>query len=338
MRSISQAEKIDLLLVLSLAFQRKLGEPVGNYPKVKLTDLADVNFSALPETYFSEIKTRAAILDELSPENRSKWQENRFEKLQRRGRSRLLDENINASHFADLLSREPKTVQCLVLKNLPSDLSQRIAFYLDIDSATLRSFSDLSAESNVNEEIDSLIKRNFLANFVSFTDIFVPEVIDGFSVTHLEEFIYQIGLREVALACRGITTKEALAAFLNGFSEDDARRIAVFITELEDVKPFWVMQADEIVRKSWSKKFPPEKVIKIIGLKLLATGFAGREDAAQKYTAQKISVYDAGNWLKMVRRNEKALQSEVAEDNLKITKRQRSLERLAAIFLENGEL
>lgn len=339
MKKLSSAEKVDILLVLALAFQQKFNEnaPAENKRKT-IGELAET-LSAINEDDFRAIRKRAAFFDELPEENLKFWQEIQLDKLRRRGRATLLDENINPAHIAETLSREPKAIQSLILKNLPAELSARIIKYLEI----YFSITDLEKafpenKRAINPKIIALVKRKFLANFVAFEDIYEPQAIDKFSVTELENFIQHLGLRETAIACRGIGSKEALAAFLNRFGQAEAREIAFYMTELENVKPFWVSQADEIVRRSWRDDFPPEKVLRKIGFKLLAIAFTGRSEKSRQYTAQKLSVYDAESWQKMLSRNDVKLETGTENDRRDAEKRRKSIERLAVNFVQTGRL
>lgn len=343
MKKISNEEKTDILLILAQAFEKKFGESAAASPAADGSDsiarTAENSFAALGAAESDAVQKRAAYLDELPEESFVIWQEIQLNKLRRRGRAMRLDENINSAHIAENLSREPKAIRNLILKNLPADLSKRIIKYLEL----YFSIGDLQkplneSEKIIDETIVALIKRKFLANFVAFEDIFEPNALDKFSIAELEDFIRQLGLREMAIACRGITSKETLAAFLNRFNPEEAREIVRYITELDKIKPFWVAQADELVRRSWRGDFPPEKVLRKIGLKLLAFAYAFRDETARRYASQKLSAFDAENWRKMVDRSAEKLLSAADEERVKRAKRQKSIERLAAKFAQTGRL
>ena len=110
------------------------------------------------------------------------------------------------------------------------------------------------------------------------------------------------------------------------------------ITELEKIRPFWVAQADELVRQSWSADLPTETVLKKIGQRLLAAAFAARNETSRRYAAQKMPVRDAKNWLKTVREDEKSFAAADEETRSQLGKRQNSIARLAARFAETGRL
>jgi hypothetical protein len=336
MKTISQAEKIDVLLVLALAFEKKFAETSVTVDAKTTLELVENSFGAMDGEDFEVLKSRAEFIDGLADENREHWQSVKLEKLRGRGRAIRLDENINPSHIVGVLSKEPKAIQNLILKYLPADLSRRISLYLDLN------FGSESVKNGngkqISEDILALVRQNFLSNFVALEDIYEPDEADKFSVDQLEKFIHHLGLREIAIACRGINSKETLAAFLNRFDEEDAREIAGYITELDKIKPFWVAQADALVRKSWNADLKPEKVIKKIGFKLLAMSFVLRDETRRKYTAQKLPIRDVKNWQRLVRLSEKKYFSAIEEDKMRMDKRRKVIERLAVKFSQTGKL
>ncbi len=339
MKTISQAEKSDVLLVLAFAFGRKFAARTEVETDETSVDLVKKTFGALNNEDFENLKLRAASIDEMPTENRERWEEIWLDNIRRRGRAVRLDENINPSHIVDCLVKEPVTVQNLILKNLPSDLSRRIALYLDLKFNPAENSFGLNADGNqINEDILAAIKQKFLSNFTAIEDIYEPDELDKFTVDELERFIRHLGLREVAIACRGINSKETLAAFLNRFSEEDIREIALYITELEKIRPFWVAQADELVRKSWNADLKPEIVLRKIGLKLLAMAFVRRDENQRKYTGQKLSIREVKKWHRLISLSEKKYLNADDENKLRKDKRRKIIERLAVKFKQNGRL
>lgn len=334
MTTISKAEKTDILLALAVAFERKFAERENGETSVSAREIVEKSFNALNGEELELLQSRAAFFDELTPESRENWTESRLEKVRRRGRANRLDANLNPSHIVEVLSREPKAIQDLILNNLPPDLSRRISLYLDLQFVP----DAKTPEPAVSEEIVELVRQKFLANFMALENVFEPDEIDKFSVDKLENFIRHLGMREIAIACRGIGSKETLAAFLNRFDEQDAREIALYITELDKIRPFWVAQADALVRKSWSADLPPTRVIKKIGFKLLANVYALRDETKIDYTAQKLSIRDVKNWQRTVSVSRKKYFAAPEEEHRQIDKRRRIIERLAVKFSETGRL
>jgi flagellar motor switch protein FliG len=336
MKTISQAEKTDILLALAMAFEKNFAGRGNRETSETIRDLAENTFGAVSREDLDALKARAGVLDNLTKENRDAWRERRLEKIRGRGRAKRLDAHANPSHLVDILSREPRAIQLLILRNLPPDLSRRISLYLDLNFVP-EAVSNGNA-SQINEEIVALVRQKFLSNFIALEDVYEADELDKFSVDELENFIRHLGLREIAIACRGINSKETLAAFLNRFDEEDAREIASYLTELDKIRPFWVAQADALVRKSWSADLPPAKVIKKIGFKLLATGFVLRDDTKCDYAAQKLPARDVKNWQRLVRISRKKYFSADEEEKLRVDKRRRIIERLAAKFSQTGRL
>ena len=328
MKRISQTENLDVLLTLALAFENML---VESNPKT-VVQLAKTSFGALSPDKLSALQARAAFVDKLPNEQRNLWREICLEKLLRRGKSIRLDENINPVHIVSNLSREPPAIQKIILRNLPTDLSQRIAQYLEIKFEP-----EIEKSEPINPEIADLIRAEFLSNFVSPEDLYEPSELDSLSVAELAKFIHHLGLREVAIASRGISSKETLAAFLNGFATDDTREIVRYLTELENIKSFWVAQADEMVRNNWEQEANPEKTLQKIGFKLLAIAFVERDETARKYTIQKFSTKDSQAWRKILRATEKEVLTD-DETKLQMEKRRKIVEKLAVRFIKTGRL
>jgi len=334
MKTISQAEKTDLLLALAMEFEKKSAGSDGRENALSARELVESSFGALRPEDFEALKSRASLIDDLPEENRDTWRARRLEKARARGHSNRLDENLNPSQIVEVLSREPKAVQLLILRNLPPDLSRRISLYLDLNYLP----EGAKNAPRISEEIVALVRQKFLSNFIALEDVYEPDELDRLSIDELENFIRHLGLREVAIACRGINSKETLAAFLNRFDDEDVREIALYITELDKIRPFWVAQADALVRKSWNADLPPAKVIKKIGFKLLAAGFVLRDETKSDYTGQKLSIRDVKNWQRLVKVSRKKYFAADEENRLRLDKRRRIIERLAAKFSQTGRL
>jgi len=334
MKTISQAEKTDLLLALAMEFEKKSAGSDGRENALSARELVESSFGALRPEDFEALKSRASLIDDLPEENRDTWRARRLEKASARGHSNRLDENLNPSQIVEVLSREPKAVQLLILRNLPPDLSRRISLYLDLNYLP----EGAKNAPRISEEIVALVRQKFLSNFIALEDVYEPDELDRLSIDELENFIRHLGLREVAIACRGINSKETLAAFLNRFDDEDVREIALYITELDKIRPFWVAQADALVRKSWNADLPPAKVIKKIGFKLLAAGFVLRDETKSDYTGQKLSIRDVKNWQRLVKVSRKKYFAADEENRLRLDKRRRIIERLAAKFSQTGRL
>ena len=332
--SISKTEKSDVLLALALAFEKKLNEGKTEKPAQTASQLID-KFSAVFSAEDSRrLKSRAEFFDRLAPEKRKIWQRARLDKIRRRGLADRLDGNVHPQQIAEILNREPKTIQLLILKNLPAKLSRKIAAYLSTKPSE-NEFSSENANLNlsVSDEIVNLIRNNFVSNFVALEDVFDLTEIDKISIQKLNDFIRHLGIRETAIACRGISSKETLAAFLNRFDEENAKEIAENITELENVKLVWVERADRLLRKTLENQFQPESLLRSLGFKILAISFVRRDWAARKYTAQKMMPFEAESWFELLEESEREYQATTENERTILDRSRRIVERLAAKFI-----
>jgi flagellar motor switch protein FliG len=334
LESISKTEKSDILLALALAFEKKLNENETEKAAQTASQLTEKFAAVFSAEDSKHLKTRAEFFDRLAPDKRKLWQKIRLDKIRRRGLSDRLDGNVHPAQIAEILNREPKTIQLLVLKNLPAKVSRKIASNLKTKPAENEFLSEQPGlNSPVSEEIINLIRHHFVANFVALEDVFEPTETDKIPIQKLNDFIRQLGIRETAIACRGINSKETLAAFLNRFDEESAKEIAENITELENVKPVWVERADRLLRKTLENQFQPESLLRSLGLKILAVVFVRRDWAARKYTAQKMMPFESENWSELLAESEQEYKSAPDGERRIFDRRRQIVERIAAKFV-----
>jgi hypothetical protein len=146
------------------------------------------------------------------------------------------------------------------------------------------------------EEIVAIVRRVFLSNFVSLTDLSGPTPLDLLSGAELARLIRLAGTRETAVACRGIANVEAVGSFLRRFAVEDARAIAAHITTLTDIEPRRVAFAERIVHEALSGEPEVSAMLIRAGLQVLAVTLAGGGEARLRYTAQKLPV-EVARWL-----------------------------------------
>lgn len=332
--SISKTEKADILLALALAYENKPGGTENRKNAETARRLTENLFMGFSREDLKNLGERADYFDRLSPENQKLWQKLRLDKIRRRGLVERLDGNIHPSHIAEILNREPKPIQLLVLKNLPVLLSRKIAENLNTGLVENEYSADqTNLNVSINDDIVTLIREQFVANFVALEDVFEPSDTDKIPIQKFDAFLRQLGIRETAIACRGINSKETLAAFLNRFDEINAKEIAKNITELENVNPVWVERADRLLRKTLENQFHPETLLRGLGCKILAMTFVRRDAAARKYTAQKMPLVEAKIWFEMIKESEQENGTASENERQMFDRRSRIVERLAASFV-----
>ena len=335
LESISKTDRADILLMLALAFEKKFSENGDENTVKTVSDLSDKYFKAFSSEDAKRVKARVEYFDRLQPEKRKHWQKTRLDKLRRRGLIDRLDANIHPLQIAGVLNREPKTIQLLVLKNLPAVLGKRVAENLKTKpSPDEFSAEIMNANNQISDEIVALIRREFVSNFVALEDVFESSDTDGIPIQRFEGFIRHLGIRETAIACRGINSKETLAAFLNRFDEQSAKELAENMAQLENVKPIWVERADHLLRKTLENQFQPETLLRSLGFKILAIVFIRRDWAARKYTAQKMMPFEAENWYELIAESEQEYKDATENDRQILDRRRRVVERIAANFVQ----
>lgn len=153
------------------------------------------------------------------------------------------------------------------------------------------------AEATPAPEVISVVRRAFLSHFVSAGELTRPTPLDLLPGIELARLIRLLGVRETALACRGIAAKEAVASFLRRFAAEDARAIATHIATLTSVEPQRIAFAEEIVREAIGGETEPGTMLDRAGLHLLAIALAGRDESQLRYTAQKLPL-ETARWLR----------------------------------------
>ena len=328
--TISQSERLDILLALALVFRRT--EEDGGQSAAQL---AEKSFSALSPKDLETLQIRAGLFDRLPPKNQQLWQSFWLDKIRRRGRSVRLDERINPLQMAEILRSEPQAIQLLILRNLAPDSAREVAAQLGNEKILDSIEPDAPSPT---AEIVAIVRQKFLSYFVALEDVYEPTEIDKFTIPELSGFIQTLGIRETATACRAISSKETLAAFLNRFEEENARQIVHYITEMEKVKQFWVIQAEKLLRETWNPALKPDELLRILGLKLLATAMFERDETALRYTLQKLMPREAQMFSEYVGEIKTSVSSASDEEKANLDKRRKIIERLAVKFIESGKM
>jgi len=328
-QNISQTERLDVLLALAMAFERNR----ENSSRQISAKVFSESFTALNRENLEILQTRAELFDSLSDEEQKIWQAGWLDKIRRRGRPARLDEQVNPAQVTKVLRGETKSAQELILRYLPLNLGGQVAAELGSKSdSSVSSAAPKSVQKPVSEKVVALVRQKFLWCFITFEDISEPNAADRLSIGELARFVRQLGVRETAIACRGISAKESLAVFLGKFNESDAREIVEYMTELEKIKPFWVTEADKLVRETLESDFQIDEFLQNLGLQLLAASFARRERAAQKYAAQKMTLNESEKWFVYLQKSAADFSKALADERLRLEKRQRIFERLLNRF------
>jgi hypothetical protein len=141
------------------------------------------------------------------------------------------------------------------------------------------------------------VRCEFLSRFVSADELLARTPLELLSGAELARLVRLLGVRETAVACRGIEAVEAVASFLRRFAHEDARAVAAHMRSLAEVDARRVAFAEQVVREALLGEDDPRAMLDRAGLRLLAVALAGAENRLRlRYTAQKLPV-EAARWL-----------------------------------------
>ncbi|MEJ7709032.1 MAG: hypothetical protein WKF84_04055 [Pyrinomonadaceae bacterium] len=105
-----------------------------------------------------------------------------------------------------------------------------------------------------------------------------------------------LGVRETALACRGISNVEAIASFLRRFPTEDAQAIAAHMRALANIALWRVRFAEGIVQPKIDSDLEPCTMLDRAGTSLLALAMINRDSATVRFTVQKIP-FEGAKWI-----------------------------------------
>jgi hypothetical protein len=280
---------VDLLLALSLVFGEAEAEDGpdgrGAVPRQSL-------FSSLDAPRRQAVARRAEWQSRLPPPKQGEWLAFVLSRARAEDRSARFDEHIHPSHVVEALRAEPPRVRALVTHHLPPTLASAVTAELGGDASD-------TPGGELHEpapEVVDIVRREFLSRFVSPADL-TPTPLELLTGAELARLVRLLGVRETAVACRGIEEVEAVASFLRRFAPEDARAIATHLRTLSEVDARRVAFAEQVVREALLGEPEPGAMLDRAGLRLLAITLAGDANRLRlRYTAQKLP-FEAARWL-----------------------------------------
>lgn len=283
----AETERIEVLLALADAFADGGG-----------AEAREGMLSTFDEETRASVRRRGEWVERLTPEKRRDWLRHTLARAQpaKRGATPL-DEHLHHSHVTEALRGEPPRVRRLVVSHLPRALAEACARSLGMSPEETHAEVERGEPSH---EVVAVVRRVFLSHFITLADVERPTPLDFFSGAELARLVRLLGVRETALACRGIPAVEAVAAFLKRFAPEDARAVASHIRTLTVVEPRRVASAGQHVQEALRAEPEPGAMLDRSGLRLLAIALSGRgRRASLRYAAQKLPV-EAARWLRLM--------------------------------------
>jgi hypothetical protein len=203
-------------------------------------------------------------------------------------RDRRFDKDIHPTQVVAALREESPRIQSLTVRLLPPSLGEQVAEELGISPAE-EVDSMPSMQQEVAKKLAEVVRRSFFAQFVFTAALKSPTPLDLLSGVELARLIRLLGVRETAIACRGIPAVETVTAFLKRFSAEDAHAIVFHLRTLKPVKPERIVFADSVARKAIKAETNiASTMLDRIGLTLLAIVLSAGGNLRRRHTAQKL--------------------------------------------------
>lgn len=316
MSSTRDSQRIDTLLALALIFGERSeaedggvddGEISANEGGAPAGVLRLLSGLGVPERM--AVERRAEWFARLPPVKQREWLTHVLGRARIPEKAARLDEHVHPSHVVEALRDEPSHIQRVVINHLPPGLRAQAAQALGVaqtagdgetpgagpgqdegshDARATQTATDGNGSLTPAPEVVEIVRRTFLSLFTSFGHIMRPTPLDQLSGVELARLVRLLGVRETAVACRGIVAKEAVASFLRRFAPEDARAIASNIATLTTLSPRRVAFAAEVVREALGVEPEPGAMLDLIGLRLLAATLSGHDETRLRYAAQKF--------------------------------------------------
>lgn len=331
MASLDEPERLEILLALALAFSRSEMNSAPAEDEHESIAVADGSrevegvlefLGGLDAEERSAIRRRLEWYLKLAPEKQSRWLARTIGRARAQAGPGHLDESIHPSHIIEALLEEPPCVQAVVLNHLPPSHAEICAASLNetknrtgkpqSESAASRDdaaqqesiyFASTSSKREAEPEIVDIVRQAFLSNFVDLHQIHHPSALDLLSGTELARLARLLGVRETAVACRGIAHVESVTAFLRRFAAEDAHAIAAHIATLTKIESNRIAFAEQIVREAMNLETEPGAMLDRVGLHVLAIAVSLRGSTRLLYTAQKLPLA-AAHWLRSMAESE----------------------------------
>lgn len=279
-------QRIDTLIALAQIFSD--ADSVAKADSLKgeaeTNDEPDVRrlLSGLSKIDCAACEVRLVWFENLSTLEQARWVRQSLGRV--RDKQLQLDSNIDASHVVERLRHEPPRVRAIICSNLAAPLAELVDAELKINQPDSRRRATRESDSAVGRAI----RRAFHKHFARLRDINSPSHTDALTRSELARTLRLSGVRETALACRGIEAVESVAAFVRRFEASDARAVLALISTLTDVTPERVAAAGELLERVISDCETERELLDRTGLYLLAAALSTRDAASVRYTVQKL--------------------------------------------------
>ena len=278
MNANSESERVDALLALAVVFggapeERDAagGADAGGQAEVGPAPAALDSLSALDAPTREAVERRAAWYSRLPRRKQRDWLAHTLARARADAAEARLDEHVHPSHVVEALRGEPERVRALVARHLPPSHAAAVA----------DAFGAAPTEAGMDgggappPETVAVVRRVFLSRFVTAAELERVTPLEQLSGAELARLVRALGVRETAVACRGIEAVEAVASFLRRFAPEDARAVAAHIASLTDLDAARVRLAERVVREAHVSERDAGAMLDRAGMRILAAALAG---------------------------------------------------------------
>lgn len=319
--SVVEHERIDTLLALAIAFARaEVSPPLApkpdddGYNAAHASPVADFlhTLSPLPAHDRAAVERRRTWYENLSADKQAKWLGRTLRRARPDAQTPQLGEHIHPTHVIEALRDEPRRIQLILLGQLPARLADACADALELTNFRQPAQAQPvapngdgrerrlpSKDEQPDTELVGLVRRRFLCRFVNINQLPNPTHLDSLSGAELARLIRLSGVREAAIACRGVAQVENIASLWRRFPAEDARAFAAHMATLADVEPARVSFAEELVGEALRADANPTAMLDHAGMLLVALVMHAGDSRRLLHTAQKLPL-NAALWFREI--------------------------------------
>ncbi|HEY0078935.1 MAG TPA: hypothetical protein VGB73_09845 [Pyrinomonadaceae bacterium] len=342
-----QDERIDTLLALSLTFEMAgAGEPSRTAAaqaafleeQSGASNLQTLSqFALLHEADRQQVAAQLAQYKKLSRDARQRWLSHVLVNINPDHATPHLDLHIHPLQIVEALREETTQIQKLILRQLPARLAEACADALDLstrqeragniprqpsafkaafkadEAASASTPGDSTPDKPHRQKLLKIIHRSFNERFVSSFQLPSPTELELLARPDLTRLFRALGVREMAIACRGEQQAGNIAQIWRRFPPEDMRVFAEQMATFDEIEPRRIALAEEIIEEALEVSPDTVAALDYTGLRLLSFVLRTRDALSVNYTLQKLAPEQAHYLRRMLSRSSSHADDEVIQ-------------------------
>jgi hypothetical protein len=275
---IANQDRLEVLLAMAIAYnQSKAVEETENE---QLSEQIIGILSALSDHDLQAAREKLKYYEALTTEEKRVWQARVLSRV--KNRNLTLDKDVHYTQIAQFIHSEPEYIGNFILQRLSPEIADNVAVILE------RKLESIGQPKSVNSNLENLVRRRFLSNFVARENLFEVKPLSLIAGSDFLEFIQRLGQDEIAIVCRGVKDVESLAPFLRRFDPADSQAILEQMANLRTIEKKRLEKAESLVKNAWAHEKDPALIVQLIGLEKLAAALSGFDPLTARYLIQKL--------------------------------------------------